>query len=97
MAGTVRDALVATVQGKLAPGERETPAYTNYPPGLWDPLRSRRREAGAQRCAALDLPRAKDVQMELERRNLRFFGTPVGLFFCVDRRVGPPQWTDLGR
>ena len=29
-------------------------------------------------------------------RNFEFFGAPVGLFFCLDRRMGPPQWSDLG-
>ncbi|MCC6435583.1 MAG: nitroreductase [Acidimicrobiales bacterium] len=24
------------------------------------------------------------------------FGAPVGLFFSLDRRLGPPQWSDLG-
>jgi nitroreductase len=29
-------------------------------------------------------------------RNYEFFGAPVGLFFCLDRRMGPPQWSDVG-
>jgi nitroreductase len=29
-------------------------------------------------------------------RNFDFFGAPVGLFFFLDRRMGPPQWSDLG-
>ena len=29
-------------------------------------------------------------------RNYHFFGAPVGLFFFIDRRMGPPQWSDLG-
>jgi nitroreductase len=29
-------------------------------------------------------------------RNFEFFGAPVGLFFAVDRSMGPPQWSDLG-
>ena len=29
-------------------------------------------------------------------RNTEFFGAPVGLFFCLDRKLGPPQWADLG-
>jgi nitroreductase len=32
----------------------------------------------------------------LERMNFAFFGAPVGLFFCIERRMGPPQWADLG-
>ena len=96
LAGTARDALVAAAQAKLARNERETPAYEIYPKALWEPLRGRRRDAGAQRYAALGVTRAMDGQAELERRNLGFFGAPVGLFFCLDRRVGPPQWSDMG-
>ena len=84
------------VARKLDAGEREAPQYAVYPPGLWEPLRSRRQEAGAQRYAALGLTRTENGQQELERRNYRFFGAPVGLFFFLDRRVGPPQWSDLG-
>jgi nitroreductase len=29
-------------------------------------------------------------------RNFQFFGAPVALFCSVDRRMGPPQWSDLG-
>ena len=28
--------------------------------------------------------------------NASFFGAPVGIFLSVDRRMGPPQWADLG-
>ena len=29
-------------------------------------------------------------------RNYDFFGAPVGLFFYLDRSMGPPQWSDVG-
>jgi len=29
-------------------------------------------------------------------QELRFFGAPVGLFCLIDRKMGPPQWSDLG-
>lgn len=96
LAGAPRDALVAAVHRKLGRGEREAPAYRIYPEALWEPLRSRRREAGLQRYGALGLPRGDESQSVLERQNLAFFGAPVGLFFCLDRRVGPPQWSDVG-
>jgi nitroreductase len=28
--------------------------------------------------------------------NFQFWGAPVGMFFCLDRKMGPPQWSDLG-
>jgi nitroreductase len=94
--GAARDALVASLRARLDAGERDPPSYRIYPEKLWDPLRSRRREAGEQRYRALAMPREHDGQLELERRNLDFFGAPVGLFFSLDRRCGPPQWADLG-
>lgn len=94
--GAARERLTATVQGKLARGEREVPGYDIYPKSLWEPLRTRRREAGALRYAALGTPRDRDAQTELEHSNLAFWGAPVGLFFCLDRRAGPPQWSDVG-
>jgi nitroreductase len=87
----------ALIAAKLKAGiAGEPPEYAIYPPGLWEPLRSRRRDAGALRYAALGLPRGSDSQAELNARNFQFFGAPVGLFFCLDRRVGPPQWSDVG-
>jgi nitroreductase len=96
LTGPARDALVAAVRAKLDAGQREPPGYRIYPESLWEPLRTRRRAAGAQRYGALDVTREQDGQLELERRNLAFFGAPVGLFFSLDRRCGPPQWADLG-
>jgi nitroreductase len=96
LAGPALGRLKAIVKDKLDRGERETGDYVIYPPNLWEPLRARRRDAGAQRYAALGVGREDDGQAVLEAMNFAFFGAPVGLFFCLDRRVGPPQWSDLG-
>jgi nitroreductase len=96
LTGNAKEALVAAAQGRLDRNEREQPQYDIYPRHLWEPLRSRRRDAGAQRYEAFGHSRAMNGQLMLERANLGFFGAPVGLFFCLDRRVGPPQWADLG-
>lgn len=91
-------AFKAEVTDKVRAGiTGETPEYAVYPPKLWEPLRTRRREAGALRYAALGY-NDKDTSglSDLTLKNCAFFGAPVGLFFCLDRRVGPPQWADLG-
>lgn len=78
-------------------GPRENPEYPVYPKKLWEPLLSRRREAGKLRYAALGYEdKDKAGLNDLTMKNCEFFGAPVGLFFCLDRRVGPPQWADLG-
>ncbi len=96
LAGGQLERLKSAVLGKLERGERETGEYAIYPPGLPEPYRRRRREAGAQRYAALGIAREEDGMAVLERMNFVFFGAPIGLFFCIDRRMGPPQWADLG-
>lgn len=96
LAGAPLASLKAEVAAKLERGEREGGEYVIYPPALWEPLRSRRREAGALRYAALGVGREDNGEAVLERMNFAFFGAPVGLFFALDRRVGPPQWSDLG-
>lgn len=97
LAGKPLDEFRAIIAAKLAAGESETPEYDVYPPNLWDPFRRRRRETGAHRYAALGVgDKDKAALKELGDRNYRFFGAPVGLFFCLDRKLGAPQWSDMG-
>lgn len=84
------------IKTKLDAGETEKPTYDVYPPKLWEPLRSRRSVAGALRYEALNHPDKDTAPRHLLELNYAFFGAPVGLFFLFDRRVGPPQWADLG-
>lgn len=75
----------------------EKPAYDIYPPELWDPLRTRRFQCGEDMYAVLGIPREdKPARLRWFARNVEFFGAPVGLFFSLDKRVGPPQWSDVG-
>ncbi len=97
LAGDALRRFTDLVAARFAAGQVEAAAHDVYPPDLHEPYRSRRREAGRARYAALGgAGPAPDLLAELTRRNYRFFGAPVGLFFCLDRRFGPPQWTDLG-
>jgi len=84
------------VHQRWSEDKRETPSYRIYPEDLWEPYRTRRWEAGAQRYSALGLDRSDASRRTLEEMNLRFFDAPVGLFFFVDRRSTPLQWSDLG-
>lgn len=75
----------------------EEPGYEIYPPNLWEPHRTSRYDVGEQLYGALGIPR-DDVEGRMAQlsKNATFFGAPVGLFCYVDRRMGPPQWSDLG-
>ena len=71
--------------------------YDIYPPDLWDPYRSRRYKCGEDLYATIGVAREDKLgRLRQFARNYQFFGAPVGLFFCIDRRLGPPQWSDLG-
>jgi nitroreductase len=98
LAGTALAEFKARIAAKISAGVLgEQPEYAVYPPDLWEPFRRRRRETGAQRYAAIGVgDKDKAGQRDLLIRNFEFFGAPVGLFFCLDRRLGPPQWSDVG-
>jgi nitroreductase len=97
LAGAPLAELKALVAAKLEAGETETPEYDVYPHSLWDPFKARRRATGAERYAALGVSDKDPAALkDLAARNYRFFDAPVGLFFCLDRRLGPPQWSDMG-
>jgi nitroreductase len=75
----------------------ETPEYEVYPPNLWEPFRTRRFQNGEDLYATIGIPREdRPARLRQLARNGEFFGAPVGLFFCLDRKLGPPQWADLG-
>jgi nitroreductase len=71
--------------------------YAVYPPNLWDPFRSRRYECGEDLYATIGIAREdKPARLRQLKQNASFFGAPVGMFFCIDRNLGSPQWADLG-
>lgn len=75
----------------------EAPEYQVYPNSLWDPYRRRRFECGEDLYAKIGIGREDRAgRLRQLARNALLFGAPVGLFFSLDRRLGPPQWADLG-
>ena len=90
--------LVATVRARIRTQPRgDGSEYEIYPTGLWEPYRSRRFKCGEDMYATIGVAREDKLARLLQfARNYEFFGAPVGLFFCLDRRMGPPQWSDLG-
>lgn len=96
LGGERLQAFKGLIAAKMDAGEKETPEYNVYPPHLWEPLRSRRSEAAGRRFRATSIADDPDGQRQMQRVNFAFFGAPVGLFFSIDRRAGPPQWADVG-
>jgi nitroreductase len=71
--------------------------YDIYPRELVAPYRDRRFAVGEAMYARLAIPREdKAARLQWFARNYQFFGAPLALFCSVDRRMGPPQWSDLG-
>jgi len=78
-------------------GGLEESEYDVYPPNLWDPFRTRRFQCGEDLYATIDIPRDNRAgRLAQLAQNINFFGAPVGLFFALDRKLGPPQWADVG-
>lgn len=71
--------------------------YDIYPPSLWDPYRTYRFELGEQMYESIGVGRDdKPGRLKQFARNMDFFGAPAALFCFIDRKMGPPQWSDLG-
>jgi nitroreductase len=89
--------LKAIMAEKIAIGATETPAYDIYPKELVAPYRDRRYAVGEAMYAHIGIPRDdKAARREWFARNFEFFGAPAAYFCTVDKRMGPPQWSDLG-
>jgi nitroreductase len=75
----------------------ETPAYDIYPENLTEPYKTSRYEVGAEMYSILDIDRNdKEGRFKQMLENFKFFGAPSAFFCFVDRRMGRPQWSDLG-
>ena len=89
--------LKAIVAERMAAGSRETPQYDVYPKELVAPYRDRRFAIGEAMYRHIGIAREdKAGRLGWFARNYAFFGAPAALFVSVDRRMGPPQWADLG-
>ena len=88
---------LAEFKAQVAATPMEEPEYDVYPPNLWDPFRTRRFVCGEDLYASIEISREdRPARFRQLARNTLFFDAPVGLFFCLDRQLGLPQWADLG-
>lgn len=99
VAGERLAALKALMQQRLAQAgdTLDTAEYDIYPKELVAPYRDYRFQVGEDLYALLGIPRDdKAARQRWFARNYDAFGAPMLLFCSVDRRMGPPQWSDLG-
>ena len=98
LAGAAMARFRALMAPKLLASPAGEPAeYDIYPPNLHEPYRSRRYKCGEDLYATIGVGREdKPARLRQMARNFDFFGAPVGVFFVIERRMGPPQWSDVG-
>jgi nitroreductase len=98
LAGEALASFRAAVRRDMAPdAPAQTAEYAVYPLNLASPWRERRFEVGEDMYALLGIAREdKAARRRWFANNFDFFGAPLALFVTVDRRMGPPQWSDLG-
>jgi nitroreductase len=98
LTGRVLAEFRAMVQERMHAHPRgEGSEYDVYPPHLKEPYRSRRFKCGEDMYATIGVPREdKPARLRQFARNYQFFDAPVGMLICVDRQMGPPQWSDVG-
>ncbi len=98
LAGDALETLKVRVRESLAANPRgEGTEYPVYPPQLEGPWRERRHRVGEQLYESIGIGREdRAARLRQFARNYEFFGAPVGLFFSIPRRFGPPQWAHLG-
>lgn len=98
IAGARIEALKALMRDKIAAGPSdEATEYDIYPKEFVSPYRDRNFKVGQDLYGSIGIPREdKAGRRAWFQRNFQFFGAPVALFCSVDRRMGPPQWSDLG-
>jgi nitroreductase len=101
VAGERLDELKALMRRRLqqvaAGDDAERPEYDIYPKELVAPYRDYRFQLAEAMYATMGIPREdKAARLKWFARNFQFFGAPMALFCSIDRRMGPPQWSDLG-
>jgi nitroreductase len=98
LSGAPLEQLKAHIRARFAELPRaEGEEYPIYPHPMKEPYRGRNFETGAALYRSLGIPREdRPARIRQYARNFEFFAAPVGLFFSIDRSLGPPQWSDLG-
>jgi len=88
----------AKMQARLATNPSPDPLeYHVYPENLWEPHRSYRFKVGEEMYGLVGIPREdRAARLRWFQHNYQFFGAPAAIFAYLDKRMGPPQWSDIG-
>lgn len=95
--GDTLDSLKLSAKNRLDKDGFEMPEYEVYPSPLPEPYRTHRFEVGELLYKTIGIDREDKVgRLSQFSKNAELFGAPLGIFFYVDRRLGPGQWLDVG-
>lgn len=88
----------AIAQERLrASPEPDPEEFPIYPLGVGEPYRTNRIRTAEALYALLGIDRKDKAARRAQfARNFAFFGAPTAAFLYVDRKMGLPQWGDLG-
>ena len=93
---------LADFKAKMAERLKTNPSpdpleYHVYPQDLWEPHRTWRFRVGEQMYGLIGISREhKAERLKWFQHNYEFFGAPAAIFAYLDKRMGPPQWSDMG-
>lgn len=98
VSGATRDRLCARLTQAHESDEADCEEEYHYYPTQWsEPYLSRRRQLGKDLYAVAGVAKGDLPAMKQQLgRNYQFFGAPVGLLICIDRRLEVGSWLDLG-
>lgn len=97
MTGEVLDGFRDECLAQLIKGGMEEMTFPPYPSPLWEPQRSWRYKLGEDMYGLLGIPREdKPGRMRWLANNVRFFGAPVGIIVTGHKKLGMPQFLDVG-
>jgi len=98
LAGAPLEELRARIRAKLPEQPRgEGSEYDIYPREMPELYKKRVSKCGEDMYATIKVARDnRPARLAQFARNYEFFGAPVGMFFALDRRMGSPQWSDVG-
>lgn len=96
--GAALEKLKAIMRARVREMPRGEPTEYDILPATVPPVYNERRiEVGMGLYEELGIARDdRAARAGWSARNLEFFGAPVGLFCSIDRRLGLPQWADMG-
>jgi len=98
----VAGAPLADFKAKMAERLKTDPSpdpleYHVYPQDLWEPHRTWRYRVGEQMYGLIGISREHKMErLKWFQHNYSFFGAPAAIFAYLDKRMGPPQWSDMG-